>query len=63
MQSSVHKSADGNNWQLDMVGSKDVEIQISPDGKTLWINNESGCVLRLGCIDGMLIIKDLRRSQ
>jgi len=60
--SSVHRSADGNAWQLDMIGSKDVEIQISADGKTIWVNNDTGCILRLGQVNGLIRIKDMRHD-
>lgn len=29
--------------------------EVITDGKNLWINNESGCLLRINCID---IVKD-----
>jgi hypothetical protein len=32
---------------LDITGSDYVQVEIRDDGKVLWVNNETGCVLRI----------------
>jgi len=41
---------------LDIIGSKCVQVEIRDDGKVLWVNNETGCVLRICQIKHMEII-------
>jgi hypothetical protein len=45
----------------DLSGAKSVEITISSDGKTVWVNTEYGCVLRAQRIE-QLILKDERKK-
>jgi hypothetical protein len=37
----------------DVSNAKYVEISIRQDGKTLWVNTEKGCVLRISNIDNL----------
>ena len=41
------------------IGGQNIQIQISADGKTVWINAIEGCVFRASNIPNLLI-EDLR---
>ena len=46
---------------IDITAPKHLEIVIRDDGKIVWINDETQCVLR-ACQIGDLILKDERRA-
>ena len=43
------------------IGGQNIQIQISADGKTVWINAIEGCVFRASKIPNLLI-EDLREK-
>lgn len=45
-----------NIQQVDILQAIDVDIQISPDGKRLWVNVDGICALRVGRIDRLTLI-------
>ena len=44
------------------IGGQNIQIQISADGKTVWINNIEGCVFRASNIPNLLI-EDMRKKN
>lgn len=46
--------------QLDVTGADHIEVRISADGKTLWVNSELRCLLRV-CRIKSLRVQDDRR--
>lgn len=49
--------------ELDMRGADHVEVQISPDGETLWINDARGCRVRICKIRGGVSVVDMRIGE
>jgi hypothetical protein len=41
---------------LDITGAGFVQVEISNDGKVLWINTEDGCVCRICRIENLTVI-------
>lgn len=56
-------SFDKNLNATDVTGARDVEIQIRSDGKVIWINEGSRCLLRVCCIAGQIKIEDMRPAK
>ncbi|GAH06849.1 unnamed protein product [marine sediment metagenome] len=48
--------------QLDVIGAEHIQVRISEDGKTLWVNNEFVCLLRV-CRIKNLHLQDDRRIR
>ena len=48
------------SWLEDITAPKVIEIVISYNGKTVWVNTESRCKFR-ACKIGKLVIDDRRR--
>lgn len=46
----------------DLTEPENIEIVISYDGKTVWINTEAGCVFR-ACKIKNLTVEDRRRNK
>ena len=45
---------------LDITGSECVQVEICDDGRVLWVNNESGCILRICQIKHIEVIDNRR---
>ena len=43
---------------LDVTGAEFVEIHIKADGKVIWINTETHCVLRICQIENLKVIDE-----
>ncbi len=52
-------SVEGYDASLDLFGADDVEIRLSYDGRTVWINTP-GCVLRICNVRGVVRVEDDR---
>lgn len=48
---------------LDVSGADYIEVHISSDGKTLWVNNEYSCLLRVCRIKKFHLIDDRKREE
>jgi hypothetical protein len=40
---------------MDIAGAKCVQVEISRDGKVLWVNTEDGCICRICRIENLEI--------
>ena len=47
---------------LDISGAEHIEVHISEDGKTLWVNNEYRCLLRVCKIEKLYLRDDRKRK-
>jgi len=45
---------------IDVTGAEAVEVRISMDGSTMWVNTEQGCVLRI-CRAKIIQVEDERK--
>lgn len=59
---SKHFLKDSYAATLDINGAEHVEINISADGKVLWVNTKFGCKLRI-CNIGRISIRDFRQPS
>ncbi len=48
---------------LDISGIDHIEVHISADGKTLWVNDEITCLLRVCRIKSLHLIDDRKRKE
>jgi hypothetical protein len=55
--------ADNPTKMLDLRAAEYVEVKISRDGKTLWVNTSQGCKLRTQKIVGTIEVADDRRQS
>ncbi len=46
---------------IDISGAEIVQIRVSHDGRTVWINREKACILRI-CRIKQLIVDDMRQK-
>lgn len=54
--------ADAADKMLDLRAAEYVEVRISKDGQTLWVNTSQGCKLRIQKIVGTIEIVDDRKK-
>lgn len=47
----------------DITGAQDIQIQVSSNGKVIWVNGNDGCILRICQIRGKVEIDDLRKQR
>ncbi len=47
----------------DLTGAEYIEVHISEDGKTLWVNNEYTCILRVCKIKKLFLRDDRSRKE
>ena len=47
----------------DVSGAEYIEVHISADGKTLWVNNEYFCILRVCRIKKLYLRDDRKRER
>lgn len=52
-----------NNRLTDIEEPEMVQIVIRDDGKTLWVNTEYGCLVRICQIKGKVTVEDKRRKK
>lgn len=45
---------------VDITGADIVQIRVSPNGRTIWVNREEACLLRI-CRIEQLVIDDMRQ--
>ena len=53
---------DTSEKMLDLRASEYVQVQISADGQTLWVNTSQGCKLRIQKIVGPIEVRDDRKN-
>jgi len=61
MSEEFGKSPEATKGMQD-VGGMPIQIQISSDGKSIWINSLEGCIFRASNIPNLLL-EDLRKKK